>query len=65
MDIVITLNTDNAAFEDDATREIARTLRELTDFLQTIDTAQLEQSYTCPLFDYNGNKVGYFTSEGE
>jgi len=47
------INTDNAAFEDDPTAEVARILRALADRLVC---ASPDESY--PLRDVNGNKVG-------
>ena len=53
MNITITLNTDNAAFEDDPGAEVARILRRLAN-----DLALQCQDGTTNLRDVNGNKVG-------
>ena len=50
----IKLTTDNEAFSDDPTREVARILRALADRLEG---ASPDEDY--PLRDANGNKVGY------
>jgi len=58
MDITITINTDNAAFEDNAGGEIARILR--------VTAAQFEENegylekavHGTPCRDFNGNTVG-------
>ena len=51
MNITITLNTDNAAFEDDPGAEVARILRELA--------RRTEQGFiNVGLRDSNGNMVG-------
>ncbi len=56
MQITITINTDNAAFEDNAETEVARTLansaRNLADGLTTIILGATK------LRDINGNTVG-------
>lgn len=50
---VLTIKTDNAAFEDDPTAEVARILRGLADRLEG---ASPDEDY--PLRDLNGNCVG-------
>ena len=50
----LTIETDNAAFDDDAGPEIARILRELADRMET----GLTIPNSVRLRDYNGNKVG-------
>ena len=53
MNIVITIDTENAAFDDGQTgRETARILRDLADKYQDGDYRQLI------LHDINGNSVG-------
>ena len=54
--LTITINTDNAAFEDDF--EIARVLKQAANLL----VAGIHQG---TLRDSNGNKVGQFTTKGE
>ena len=53
--VTITINTENAAFEDSPTGEIARILRDLAE--------RFEQDGIPPekLFDINGNSVGTVT----
>ena len=55
MDITITINTDNAAFEDDPASEVAGILRDLAGLIyrQGVTTGT---SYG--LLDSNGNTVG-------
>ncbi len=54
MKIEIELKTENQAFEDD--QEIERILQEAVKKI----AAGIGQA---PLLDYNGNKVGYFTTQ--
>lgn len=51
MKFTLEIACDNAAFEDDATEEIARILRELADDLDAGHS-------TAVLRDANGNRVG-------
>jgi hypothetical protein len=55
MNITITINTDNAAFENMAGIEVARILRKLADMIEDWPGAN-EFTYGCR--DANGNKVG-------
>jgi hypothetical protein len=59
MKFKIEIDCGNAAFEDDATGEVARILRSLADRLERGMAASF------PLHDFNGNKVGTagFTEE--
>ncbi len=57
MNIRITLNTENAAFEDSPDSEVARILHKLADWFET-DPAGILDGDRVPLFDVNGNKVG-------
>lgn len=57
MTITITINTDNAAFEDSGwTLETARILREAARRIQHNDPEETEDSFN--LYDINGNTVG-------
>ena len=49
----LTIQADNAAFDDDAGAEIARILRDVA-------TALERGTRGAPLHDYNGNQVGRF-----
>jgi len=51
--LTITIDTGNAAFEDDAGAECARILRDAA-------TALERGTRGAPLHDYNGNRVGRF-----
>ena len=55
MAFTLTIATDNAAFEDDEGAEVARILREAADAVEG-DADQVG-----PLFDVNGNRVGFYT----
>ena len=58
MDITVTINTDNAAFEGQEDYETARILRKLADNIE-----QAHGPANCDgmkLRDYNGNTVGEF-----
>jgi len=59
VDIKITINTDNAAFEGQTRAETARILRKLADTLDY--SGRLDDDTKLPLFDANGNKVGFLT----
>lgn len=50
----VTIDTDNAAFEDGAGIEVARILR---DIAEQVEDARPENS-TISVFDVNGNRVG-------
>lgn len=52
MEVAIFIDCDNAAFEDEPEREVARILRELA--------AKLDagERFDQPLYDSNGNHVG-------
>lgn len=58
MDITITINLDNSAFEDCNGNETARILRKLAD---TLDETRINSDFQSPypLRDLNGNKVGH------
>jgi hypothetical protein len=51
----LTLECENAAFENDPSAEVARILRKLAD---TLDTDTLREGRICRLHDSNGNFVG-------
>ena len=55
MNARITINMDNAAFEDFLGSELARILRDLADRIEDGDLAD-----RIVLRDYNGNTVGQF-----
>lgn len=50
----ITVKMDNAAFGETPASELARILRDLAHEIEN------NGEEGCPLFDYNGNKVGEF-----
>ena len=52
MNFTLNIDCDNAAFEEDASAEVARILRTLADKLDN------GQSYFPNVFDLNGNTVG-------
>ena len=56
MDITITINTDNAAFEGAEVEEVSRILSELAWKIE--DNAYIDD---CSLKDVNGNTVGHLT----
>ena len=56
MNITITINTDNDAFED-LTGEVARILHDAADKID--GNSWFDAGYSFPLYDYNGNEVGY------
>lgn len=60
--VTITLDTGNAAFEDDPRGEPARILRELASRISDYGLANCEGLY---LFDLNGNRVGSVTVNGK
>ena len=53
MEYRITINCENAAFEDQPGAEIARILRKLADECEEVGHPQFKG-----LYDFNGNKVG-------
>lgn len=55
---IVTMETNNAAFEDDLGGEITRILREVAN--QTERGVAAEVFFTEPLRDLNGNTVGAF-----
>jgi hypothetical protein len=59
MNIIINLDTDNAAFDDDKYSEIVRILRELANNLENGET------YTKSLRDINGNVCGGYHAVGK
>ena len=52
----LSINTQNAAFEDGAEYEIARILREIAD---KVENAGAESAAN--VLDYNGNRVGRYS----
>lgn len=56
MNITITIDTDNAAFEGAEVEEVARILSELAWEIE--DNAHIDD---CSLRDINGNTVGHLT----
>jgi len=56
MDIKITINTDNAAFEDYPEDEIARILHKIADSIEADECLLCVDNY--PVIDINGNTVG-------
>ena len=63
MDIRITINTDNSAFEDHPEIETARILRVLADRIYA--DGDIDADYDHPLKDINGNTVGSLTATEE
>lgn len=61
MNITIEINCDNAAFEDDAGREVARILADLASKLPRLRNPAKWDGLT--LCDINGNTVGKVTVE--
>lgn len=57
MNVTVTIDTDNAAFADDAGWEVARILRELADRL----AVDIHQCHAGPIRDVNGNTCGTWT----
>lgn len=53
----IKFSTDNAAFEDAAQQEIAATLRQIA---RDIEHSGEFGSPRRPVFDANGNKIGFY-----
>lgn len=53
--VIITINTDNAAFADDEGFEVARILRGLADHIETSDELDAKKAVR----DINGNTIGY------
>ena len=60
MEISITINTDNSAFEDDAALELHNFLLVLRDKVGWGDV-EVEPGACYPLRDSNGNRVGFFS----
>lgn len=58
MDIIIKINTDNAAFEDNCGPEVARILADIGNTLCYVEPIDWRGG---PLKDINGNKVGEIT----
>jgi hypothetical protein len=58
MNIKITINTENAAFEDQESQETARILQDLTKRIN--GHPHFSPGHSQPLRDINGNKVGSF-----
>lgn len=58
MNITITINTDNSAFEYDPQSEVGRILRKTA---KQIEDNGLLSSDDMPCIDFNGNKVGKIT----
>jgi len=52
MKFELTIDCDNAAFEDDATPEVVRILMAV---IKKLESGQRDQ---IPIHDYNGNRVG-------
>jgi hypothetical protein len=50
--IIITIETVNAAFEENGIGEVARILRKLADDMEYCESAKM------PVFDINGNSCG-------
>ncbi len=61
MDITIKINTDNEAFTDNISGEVARILRDVANKLETAD---LTEPYDArlTLLDINGNTCGKVTA---
>lgn len=49
---------DNAAFDEPGV-EVTRILRSLASQVQCTDLLRKQEAWERPLFDYNGNRVGY------
>lgn len=58
MKLTITIDRDNAAFWEDASREASRILRDMADRID--GHPHFSPGHSQPLFDINGNEVGYF-----
>lgn len=56
MKLKVTIEMDNAAFEDQAGSECARILRDVADKLEGRDMVSTGELFTTR--DYNGNRVG-------
>ncbi|MBE3141877.1 MAG: hypothetical protein IMZ53_14975 [Thermoplasmata archaeon] len=61
MKITITINTENAAFEDNPGEELSRILLEQSDKVRLYPLDG--NSAPFGIRDYNGNVVGHFTVE--
>ena len=57
MKVTISIDMDNAAFDEDRDMELARELYQLATNLETFG---LEQASEQPILDINGNRVGSF-----
>ena len=57
MKVLIEVDTDNAAFADDDS-ELARVL---SDACEQVVDGRVEDGDSVPLFDVNGNRVGWVT----
>lgn len=64
MKLSITIETDNAAFEDDFHGEVKRVLDSVNSKLELVDNPKT-QIFGAVLFDSNGNRVGNATITGE
>lgn len=58
MKFVLTFRMENAAFEEDASIEAARILRELADRIE--GHPHFSEGHSQPVRDLNGNEVGGF-----
>lgn len=56
----ITINTDNAAFDDAPGQEIGRILRTIADSVEGSMSGTSIRYFTTPVRDINGNTVGKF-----
>lgn len=63
MKVTITIDCDNAAFEDGAGREVVRILKRLIKRIEE-DGSAVDDWFGVALMDVNGNKVGKMEVEG-
>ena len=59
----MSINLDNAMFEDNAIPEISRIFKDLSDYSKDAIINEDSMTIEKPLKDSNGNKVGYLIIE--
>lgn len=57
--VVCEFSIDNAAFDELPTVQIAQVLRDAAKKVEDCGTT----AFNYPLFDYNGNRIGYVTTK--